>query len=85
MAWAVLRWRRPWPRTVGTSYWLKASVTLLEARVSGLEYELRQRDLRVRDLEEQNATLRKRLEEQAPPPPPFPPPFVKPNKPPGRV
>ena len=68
-------------------YWLKASVTLLEARVRGLEYELRQRDRRIAELEEQNAVLRKRLEEQAPPPPPNcggPPPFVKPNRPPGR-
>ena len=69
-------------------YWLKASVTLLEARVRGLEYELRQRDRRIGVLEQENALLRKRLEEQAPPPPPPPaappPSFVKPNQPPGR-
>ena len=66
-------------------YWLKASVTLLEGRVRGLEYELRQRDRRVGELEQENALLRRRLEEQAPPPrPPSPPPFVKPPAPPGR-
>jgi transposase len=67
-------------------YWLKASVTLLEARVHGLEYELRVRDIRIGELERENALLRRRLEEQAPPPPPpppppSPPPFVKPPAP----
>ena len=70
-------------------YWLKASVTMLGARVRGLEYELRQRDRRIAALEEDNALLRKRLDEQAPPPPPppppaGPPPFIKPPAPPGR-
>jgi transposase len=69
-------------------YWLKASVTLLQAQVRGLGYELRQRDLRIADLEKQNAVLRQRLEEQSPPPPgdagAGPPPFVKPPAPPGR-
>jgi transposase len=67
-------------------YWLKASVTLLEARVRGLEYELWQRERRIGDLERENALLLKRLEEQAPPPPPPPSPlpFVKPPPPPGR-
>src|SRR5215208_2049939 len=66
-------------------YWLKASVTMLEARVRGLEYELGQRERRIGDLEKENALLRRRLEEQAPPPPPAgPPPFVKPPAPPGR-
>jgi len=70
-------------------YWLKASVTMLELQVSGLGYELRQRDLRIRDLEKENAVLRKRLEEQSPPPPGSPgspesSPFVKPPAPPGR-
>ena len=57
-------------------YFLKAMITQLGARVGGLEYELRVRDIRIEELERENATLRKRLEEQAPPP--GPPPFVKP-------
>ena len=65
-------------------YWLKASVTMLEARVRGLEYELGQRERRIAALEQENTLLRKRLEDQAPPPPPTPPPFVKPPAPPGR-
>ena len=50
-------------------YWLKASVTMLELQVSGLRYELRQRDGRIERLEQENAVLRERLREQAPPPP----------------
>ena len=63
-------------------YRLKATITLLEARVGGLEYELRVRDIRIEELTKENALLRQRLEEQAPPPPP--PPWVKPSVPPGR-
>jgi hypothetical protein len=85
---------------VGSDYqvrWLEEKVRLMqgtidyvEAMVEGLNYELRVRDFRIRELEQENTRLRKRLEEQAPPPPPSdastqgPPPFVKPSKPPGR-
>src|SRR5215204_6115815 len=82
---------------VGSDYqvrWLEEKVRLMqgtidyvESVVEGLRYELRVRDFRIRELEQENRRLRKRLEEQAPPPPPPaapPPPFVKPNQPPGR-
>ena len=81
---------------VGSDYqvrWLEEKVRLMqgtidyvEAMVEGLNYELRARDFRIRELEQENARLRKRLEEQAPPPAPpqAPPPFVKPSRPPGR-
>jgi len=80
---------------VGSDYqvrWLEEKVRLMqgtidyvESVVEGLQYELRVRDFRIRELEQENRRLRKRLEEQAPPPPPAsPPPFVKPNQPPGR-
>ena len=63
---------------------LRGVVGELEDLVAGLQYELRVRELRIRDLERENARLHERLEEQAPPPPPPPPPFVKPAAPPGR-
>ena len=64
---------------------LRLTVRYLEDLVGGLEYELRARDYRVKRLEEENRTLRERLEEQAPPPPSAgPPPFVKPPALPGR-
>jgi hypothetical protein len=70
-------------------YHLKAAITMLEARVGGLEYELRVRDIRIEELAKENALLRKRLEEQKPPSdgglaPPVMPPWVKPSVPPGR-
>ena len=64
--------------------WLEEQVRLtqqtvdyVESIVEGLQYELRVRDVRIDELEQENATLRQRLEEQAPPPPAPPPPFVK--------
>jgi hypothetical protein len=82
---------------VGSDYqvkWLEEKVRLMqgtidyvESVVEGLQYELRVRDLRIGELEQENRRLRKRLEEQAPPPPAPsgpPPPFVKPGPPPGR-
>lgn len=56
---------------------LKGTIEYLEAIVSGLNYELRVRDIRIQELRKENDTLLKRLEEQGPPPPPGPPPFVK--------
>src|SRR5947207_6716410 len=64
-------------------YHLKATIAMLEARVGGLEYEVRVRDIRIEELSKENALLRKRLEEQKPSPP-TPPPWVKPSVPPGR-
>src|SRR5436309_2323527 len=64
-------------------YHLKATITMLGARVGGLEYEVRVRDIRIEELSKENALLRKRLEEQKPSPP-TPPPWVKPSVPPGR-
>ena len=65
---------------VGSEYqvrWLEEKVRLMqgtidyvESMVEGLNYELRVRDFRIRELEQENARLRKRLEEQAPPPQP---------------
>lgn len=81
---------------VGSEYqvrWLEEKVRLMqgtidyvESMVEGLNYELRVRDFRIRELEQENTRLRKRLEEQAPPPQPpsASPPFVKPAAPPGR-
>ena len=65
---------------------LRLTVQYLEDLVGGLEYEIRARDYRIKRLEEENRTLRERLEEQAPPPPAggAGPAFVKPPKPPGR-
>ena len=69
--------------------WLEEQVRLtqqtvdyVESIVEGLQYELHVRDIRIKELEDENALLRKRLEEQAPPP--SPPPFVKPSAKPGR-
>jgi transposase len=62
---------------------LKGTIDYLESMVSGLQYELRVRDIRIDELRKENATLLKRLEEQAPPPP-GPAPFVKPSVKPGR-
>lgn len=62
---------------------LKGTIDYLESMVSGLRYELRVRDIRIDELQKENATLLKRLEEQAPRPP-SPPPFVKAAVKPGR-
>src|SRR5258708_5276074 len=53
-----------------------------ELQVPGHQYEHRLRDIRIKELEQENARLRKRLEEQAPPS--SAPPFVKPSAKPGR-
>lgn len=75
------------------AYWLRTSNHLLEARVSGLEYELHQRELRIAEQARYIAQLErqvKELKQQAAPPLPALPPFVKPHvearprKPPGR-
>lgn len=64
---------------------LKGTIDYLESIVGGLNYELRVRDIRIEELQKQNAALLKRLDEQAPPPPPAgPPPFVKASVKPGR-
>lgn len=68
------------------AYWLRASNTYLEAQVDGLQYELRQRDLRIAEQQTYIARLEqqiKELQRQATPavPQPTPPPFVKPNVP----
>jgi len=54
---------------------MQGTIDYVESVVEGLQYELHARDIRIKELEHENATLLKRLEEQAPPPPP--PPFVK--------
>ena len=58
----------------------RGTINYLEALVEGLQYELHMRDIRIKELEKENALLCKRLEEQAPPPSPpaRPPAFVKP-------
>lgn len=66
---------------------LQGTIDYLEATVEGLNYELRVRDIRIEELQKENAALLKRLDEQAPPPPPppsGPPPFVKASAKPGR-
>jgi transposase len=63
---------------------LRGTIDGLEGIVAGLNYELRVRDIRIEELQKENAALLKRLEEQAPPPPPGPPPFVKASVKPGR-
>jgi 16S rRNA C967 or C1407 C5-methylase (RsmB/RsmF family) len=49
---------------------LHGTLHFMEAKVDGLEYELRVRDIRIEELTKENALLRKRLEEQKPSPPP---------------
>src|SRR3989337_1024727 len=44
-------------------YWLKATITTLQARVGGLEYELRVRDIRLAEQDRQIAELERRVEE----------------------
>lgn len=44
-------------------HWLRASNVMLEARVSGLQYELRQRDLRLAEKDRYIAQLEQRIEE----------------------
>jgi hypothetical protein len=61
---------------------MQGTIDYVESVVEGLNYELRVRDIRIGELQKENALLRKRLEEQAPPP--APPPFVKPSVKPGR-
>jgi len=70
------------------TYWLRGTITRLEARVGGLEYELRVRDIRLAEQDKQIAQLEQQVEElkkQAvagtQPPPRQLPPFVKLNVP----
>lgn len=71
------------------AYWLRATITMLNARVGGLEYELRVREIRLAEQDKYIAELEQRVEElkkqalaQQPqsPCPPLPT-FVKPNLP----
>jgi hypothetical protein len=67
------------------TYWLKATITTLEAQVGGLECELpvreirlEEKDRRIAELEQQVAELKTQAPAVSSPPPP---PFVKPNLP----
>jgi hypothetical protein len=42
-------------------YWLKGTITMLEARVGGLEYELRVRDIRLAEKDKYIAELEQRV------------------------
>ena len=44
-------------------YWLKATITTLEARVEGLEYELHVREIRLKEQEQRIAELEQQVEE----------------------
>src|SRR5271154_6630302 len=44
-------------------YWLKGTITMLEARVGGLEYELRVREIRLAEKDKYIAELEQRVEE----------------------
>ena len=44
-------------------YWLRGTITMLEARVDGLEYELRVRDIRLAEKDKYIAELEQRVEE----------------------
>jgi transposase len=45
------------------SYWLRGTITMLEAQVDGLEYELRVRDIRIKEQDQEIARLREQVEE----------------------
>jgi transposase len=45
------------------SYWLRGTITFLEAQVGGLEYELRVRDIRLKEKDKYIAELEQRVEE----------------------
>ena len=69
-------------------YWLKGTITLLEARVGGLTHELHVRDLRLKEkesriaeLEQQVEELKKRALAEAGPGVRQTPAFIKPNRP----
>lgn len=51
---------------------MQGAIDYVESMVEGLQYEPRVRDSRIRELEQENRTLRRRPEEQAPPPPRIP-------------
>lgn len=68
--------------------WLKATISVLEDRVAGLEYELHVREIRLKEqagriaeLEQQVEELKKQAVGDAPAAAAVPPPFVKPNLP----
>ena len=70
------------------AYWLRGTITMLEAQVGGLEYELRVRDIRLAEKDKYIAELEQRIEElkkqamaNQPLPAPALPAFVKPNRP----
>jgi transposase len=72
-------------------YWLRGTITLLEATVEGLEYELRVRDIRLAEQDKHIAELEQRVEELKKQTAPSEsattravPSFVKPNRPPRR-
>src|SRR5438552_726929 len=44
-------------------YWLRGTITMLEAQVEGLEYELRVRDIRLEEKDKYIAELEQRVEE----------------------
>ena len=45
------------------TYWLKSTITMLEAQVGGLEYELRMRDIRLEEQSRYIGELEQRVEE----------------------
>jgi len=76
-------------------YWLRGTITMLEAQVSGLRYELHVRDLRLKEKDQRIAQLEARVLElkmragspqdaAASTPTSTVPPFVKPDRPKGR-
>src|SRR5215212_1081853 len=69
-------------------YWLKAGITRLEAQDSGLQYELRVREIRLKEKDKHIAELEQRVREltgrsagDSQAAPPALPPFVKRNVP----
>jgi len=44
-------------------YWLKGTITMLEARVEGLQYELHTREIRLKEQEQRIAELEQQVEE----------------------
>jgi transposase len=68
-------------------YWLRGTITMLEATVEGLQYELHVREIRLKEKDQEIARLRQQVDElkqqavaSLPPIQPLPP-FVKPNVP----
>jgi transposase len=45
------------------TYWLRGTITMLEAQVGGLEYELRVRDIRLKEQDQRIAELQQQVEE----------------------